>query len=358
MKKVIDAIKKKLNDTAGMLEEFYKEKKARVQRIEYAKKELEKSTPVEQVSIDYSSTDLGIKIANYRKTLSGHLTLENIEFVGGLVHEALIRDIPNLDHIFDKSAELKAILSEYYELENELKKVNQSQFDTYKDFCAFKEKKIKEKNEKVIAYDGLSKEIDAARADLSIKTIKLLHSIRKPTNLESKELKQLLIANPKCAHVNPLIEALRDYPKEMVEGFVKNIGMVTIDAKAKRGRWIKSTRTIAIRDRKQTAYHELGHVMEAACPSILFLEAEYYNKRTVGCKLEKLKDIVENSAYKSDEVTRKDSFVSPYLGKDYAGTAYELVSMGFEMYFSKPDELLKDEDFFKFIAGILVTVAP
>ena len=46
------------------------------------------------------------------------------------------------------------------------------------------------------------------------------------------------------------------------------------------------------------------------------------------------------------------------MGKDYSGSAYELVSMGFELFFTKPSVLMKDPDYFKFISGILAMVTP
>lgn len=41
------------------------------------------------------------------------------------------------------------------------------------------------------------------------------------------------------------------------------------------------------------------------------------------------------------------------MGKDYGGSAYELVSVGLEMLYTKPHELIKDPDYAKFILGIV-----
>ena len=54
-------------------------------------------------------------------------------------------------------------------------------------------------------------------------------------------------------------------------------------------------------------------------------------------------------------MTRKDDFLTPYIGKDYGGTAYEVVSMGFQYAYTNLDLLLKDEDFAQFIFGLLST---
>ena len=44
------------------------------------------------------------------------------------------------------------------------------------------------------------------------------------------------------------------------------------------------------------------------------------------------------------------------MGKDYGGSSYEIVSMGFEMAYTEPVELLKDKDMAELIFGILAIV--
>ena len=58
--------------------------------------------------------------------------------------------------------------------------------------------------------------------------------------------------------------------------------------------------------------------------------------------------------YSKNELTRKDNFVHSYMGKDYGGHAYELVSMGFEMAYTNSAELLTDMDMAEWIFGMLV----
>ena len=43
-----------------------------------------------------------------------------------------------------------------------------------------------------------------------------------------------------------------------------------------------------------------------------------------------IRALTGNTKYDPTEMTRKDQFINPYIGKDYNGSAYELVSMGFE----------------------------
>ena len=44
------------------------------------------------------------------------------------------------------------------------------------------------------------------------------------------------------------------------------------------------------------------------------------------------------------------------MGKDYHGTAYELVSMGFELAYTDTIKLLDDEDMAEWILGMLAVV--
>lgn len=106
----------------------------------------------------------------------------------------------------------------------------------------------------------------------------------------------------------------------------------------------------------KTAIHELGHRMEKAIPLIRDLEQAFYERRTNGEPLQRLKDIYPNSGYGAKEKTRKDNFIHAYMGKDYGGDAYELVSMGFENAYADPEELAKDPDMAEWIYGILTLI--
>ena len=101
-----------------------------------------------------------------------------------------------------------------------------------------------------------------------------------------------------------------------------------------------------------TNVHELGHRMERVVPGILKAEQEFYDKRTAGEKLEWL-----GYGYKKTEKARKDHFMSPYMGKDYGGSAYELVSMGFSYVFTNYKGFEKaDPDMLKWTLGLLAGV--
>ena len=96
-----------------------------------------------------------------------------------------------------------------------------------------------------------------------------------------------------------------------------------------------------------TGIHELGHRMERA-ENLLPHEAEFYKRRTAGEPLKWL-----GPGYDKKEVTRKDDFTSPYMGKDYGGGAFELCSMGFEYIWTKPEILVKDPEMQNWILGML-----
>lgn len=98
----------------------------------------------------------------------------------------------------------------------------------------------------------------------------------------------------------------------------------------------------------ETAIHELGHRFERVIPGILETEKAFYERRTAG---EPLKWLGGNYDY--SEKARFDKFLNPYMGKDYGGTAYELVSMGFEYAYTNPTKLWEDEDYATWIYGIL-----
>ena len=104
-----------------------------------------------------------------------------------------------------------------------------------------------------------------------------------------------------------------------------------------------------------TALHEWGHRMEKTNKRILALQRAFYERRTSGEELKKLKDIYGGS-YRDTEVTRTDKFAHAYMGKDYGKSAYELLSMGLERAFffhNTPDEWDKDQEYIDFILGLL-----
>lgn len=113
----------------------------------------------------------------------------------------------------------------------------------------------------------------------------------------------------------------------------------------------------------KTGVHELGHRMEEVRPLITEAEYGFYKRRTAGESLQKI--YPNGSAALQKEVARFDQFGNPYMGKDYGGQAYEILSMGMEdlmrqdgamPQYLKPgtdDVPGTDDDYLHFILGIM-----
>lgn len=144
-------------------------------------------------------------------------------------------------------------------------------------------------------------------------------------------------------------EAIQKYPTDWLKK--SSEGTITLK-KVKRGYYSGGLKDaeIAISENGglRCAFHELGHRFETINPHILAMEKHFYEKRTAGEKLERM------VGYSAKELTRKDHFISPYMGKDYGGRAYELVSMGFQYAYTDTKTLMQDEDFARFIIGALM----
>lgn len=108
---------------------------------------------------------------------------------------------------------------------------------------------------------------------------------------------------------------------------------------------------------QRTVIHEFMHWTEYSFGHFNQRAVDFLNRRTAGESYEKLKDLFPNSGYGDNEVTKKDKFESPYMGKDYdrqgmtqTGRSTEILSMGVEYLWTNPREFLKkDPDYFEFI---------
>lgn len=102
---------------------------------------------------------------------------------------------------------------------------------------------------------------------------------------------------------------------------------------------------------RSCAFHEMGHRFENMYPEILMIEKQFYDRRT---RDEELKWL--GPGYSKDEVTRFDHFIKPYMGKDYGGEGYELLSMGLEGLYCDTFNISRDEEYEDLILGILVSI--
>lgn len=106
---------------------------------------------------------------------------------------------------------------------------------------------------------------------------------------------------------------------------------------------------LAPSDKAWVVIHELGHILERQAPGVLDKALAFYDRRTAG---EALAPIGGN--YDTSEVTRRDRFIDPYMGKDYNRTATEVVSMGVQLLATAPERLAtEDPDYFDFMYNLL-----
>ena len=105
----------------------------------------------------------------------------------------------------------------------------------------------------------------------------------------------------------------------------------------------------------ETVIHELMHRLEHTHKSFVKHEAVFYEHRTAGEELQQLTKVT-GIKHGKHEVTRVDNFVDPYMGKWYDGDAYELLSMGVQYLYARPQELLKDEEMTEWVLGVLANI--
>jgi len=302
---------------------------------------------------------------------------DKIEQKGGIIEESDIKEAGKLvqSELQTKRADLKAEIErlekEYKatgieEIENQLSKLRAAR----RGLIDLDEVGLKDMGELSIKYHELmSKKIELQSKTAEIENkLKLIREKYRGTLKENaEELKKKLseIRNMGYgsfdvdAHLNksrsPMRKVVKEaydyYPTDWVEKSIAR-GNLT-PKKVNRGYYSDLHAEIAISGWNEegyfkTALHELGHRFEKAVPGILKAEKIFYERRTAGEALRWL-----GGNYRYDEKSRFDKFLNPYMGKDYGGYAYELVSMGFEYAYTNPTKLWEDEDFATWIYGIL-----
>lgn len=119
--------------------------------------------------------------------------------------------------------------------------------------------------------------------------------------------------------------------------------------------------------RATTPFHEVGHMVEHFNPDVLRIEKEFVDGRTKGEAQTRLADLFPGWDYDYMETTKKDNFISPYIGK-YYDNATEVLSVGLESLFEPGEgqpkrvvngkiELSKitdDEEYLNLILGLIL----
>lgn len=88
----------------------------------------------------------------------------------------------------------------------------------------------------------------------------------------------------------------------------------------------------------------MGHFVETHNEDVERIEREFLKERTKGEQVSRLYDIYNGFInYRLSEITKKDDFITPYIGKEYQkGT--EVLSIGLESLFEPGKGQLKAID--------------
>lgn len=232
-----------------------------------------------------------------------------------------------------------------------LRKANDSAYFTYqKETDPVKRAKLADEyNEANKAFFDYKKRMPIENA---AKVKDTLSQVRSVGASDPSDLVKNHLNNSKSAVRKAVVDAYDLYPTEWVDASAAYSKLSL--KKVPRGYYSHRNSTIAISgfnhpSQFPTAIHEIGHRFERVVDDLLEIEKTFYDRRTKGEKLQWL-----GFGYGSKEVSRFDDFLQAYMGKDYGGTAYELVSMGFEYGFTNPLYLMQDMDMAELIFGLLL----
>lgn len=166
------------------------------------------------------------------------------------------------------------------------------------------------------------------------------------------------ITNQRAQMSKVLMDAYEYYPTDWIKRSIDYGTMTT--KKVKRGYYQHGkVAELAISEKTglyspfRTAIHELAHRQEYINADILNAEKEFFLRRTAGEEYVKLRDVTKIN-YQHSEITKVDNFIDPYMGKDYGGQAYELLSMGLETLYAEPMKLAKDEDMLNWVVDMIL----
>lgn len=311
LKEQIQEIKDKIEQKGGIIEESDIKEAGKLVQSELQTKRADLKAEIERLEKEYKATGIEEIENQLSKLRAARRGLIDLDEVG-------LKDMDELNIKYYELMRNKIDLqSKTTELENKLKLIREKYRGTLKENAEELKKKLSEIREVGIS----SFDVDAH-----------LNKSRSPMRKVVKE-------------------AYDYYPTDWVEKSITR-GNLT-PKKVNRGYYSDLHAEIAISGWTEegylrTALHELGHRFERAVPGILEAEKIFYERRTAGEALRWL-----GGNYRYDEKSRFDKFLNPYMGKDYGGRAYELVSMGFEYAYTNPTKLWEDEDFATWIYGIL-----
>lgn len=107
---------------------------------------------------------------------------------------------------------------------------------------------------------------------------------------------------------------------------------------------------------RRVALHEMGHRVEHVIQDIGQMSLAYLESRTQG-ETSQLLSSLTGVKYGPSEVTKRDRFTEPYIGKDYGGIATEILSMALEgIFYSRYDIWEQDESLLEYVLGVLTAL--
>ncbi|WP_171034377.1 minor capsid protein [Marinilactibacillus psychrotolerans] len=242
----------------------------------------------------------------------------------------------------------KALTENRYDLDDGL--INAKEFNKRQDEITQKYSREKLSNQ----IRTLSGEITSLESDNALKNaedIKNILSSVRPMGIGDIDLKGHLV-KPASATSKQIKNAYDYLPTDWIK---KSVDYGELKPKKVRRAYYKhATKEIGVSagDSFRTSLHELTHRQEHVNPTIIKLEKEFYDMRTKGEKTQSLKSLL-GGVYDKKEITKVDNFINPYMGKDYDGRVYELMTMGVDTLYTNPVDLMKDEEMFEWVLGML-----
>ncbi|PPD36902.1 MAG: hypothetical protein CTY18_03115 [Methylomonas sp.] len=128
---------------------------------------------------------------------------------------------------------------------------------------------------------------------------------------------------------------------------------------------------IATRPRDlDSALHEYAHRVQSALPELDNFFQTLHVRRTINDPLRRLRDIYPDLNYRLDEFAKEDNYINAYIGKEYSGSAKEVMVTAIEFLLArnspvnlgrKPafsDLLDNDRELFDLVIGLLFYYAP
>ena len=280
-------------------------------------------------SIEGDINHLNADIANTRLTIEDTYKRAGKEFISELEGKTFITD----ETVDELRAQRDKVWKDYIRASDQSKKLDlYDKYQKLNDEC---------------------KELLKRKPIQNAETIKgVVEQVRSVGATDTAELLKGHLKNTRSVLRDAVMDAYSHYPTEWIDASAA-ASTLTLK-KVSRGYYKHSTGTLAISGSEhhsqfRTALHELGHRFERAVDDLLEVEKTFYDRRTKGESLQWL-----GMGYGYNEKARFDDFIEKYMGKDYRGTAYEIVSMGFEYGYTEPLTLLKDPDMAELIYGLLL----